>query len=185
MKNKLAHLLFFLGLLISHSSYAIDATKYAHREQRIGYWSLLEFLMPNQIIYRLATASINEKDINIVFDLVPSKDCIPSPAIMVLKLKSYANKSKEGVVIMEYKLPTQREVTPELVKTVISEGDEFEFLAFSKLTAKTLLLNNGNLAIWVPENADGEVKRSGNIYFSLDGFSMAYKEAKRLCDDKK
>ena len=86
---------------------------------------------------------------------------------------------------MEYKLPTQTEATPELVKTVISEGDEFEFLEFSKLTAKTLLLDNGNLAIWVPASGDGDVKRSENMYFPLDGFSIAYKEAKRLCDDKK
>jgi hypothetical protein len=185
MKNKTVHLLFLLGLLIPHLSYAVDATNYAHREQHIGHWTLIEFFISERVVYRLSADSINEKNLNIVFDLVPSKDCISSPAIMVLKLKSYANKSKEGMVIMEYKLPTQTEATPELVKTVISEGDEFEFLEFSKLTAKTLLLDNGNLAIWVPASGDGDVKRSENMYFPLDGFSIAYKEAKRLCDDKK
>ncbi len=178
-------LIFIFLLLITQSSYAIDETEKLSQKKQIGEWIVLEFLMPNQIIYRLATTSINEKEINIVFDYIPTKDCIPSPAIMVLQSKSYANNSKEGeegVGVMEYKIPNQRQSTQEIVKTVVSEGHKF--LAFSQLTAKSLLVNNRSLAIWVPASGDGEVKRSGNIYFSLDGFTMAYKEAKRLCDDQ-
>ena len=86
---------------------------------------------------------------------------------------------------MEYKLPNQKGITSELVKTTMTEGDEFEFLEFTKLTVKKLLLIKGNLTIWIPASGDGDVKRSGNMYFSLDGFSTAYKEAKRSCDVNK
>ena len=74
-----------------------------------------------------------------------------------------------------------------MVKTEMSEGDTFAFFPFEKLTVKTLLQSKdkGKLAIWIPASGDGIVKKSGNIYFSLEGFSLAYREAKRLCEDSK
>jgi hypothetical protein len=67
----------------------------------------------------------------------------------------------------------------------MSEDDTFAFFIFKKLTAKTLLQSKdkGKLAIWIPPSGDGVIKKSGNIYFSLEGFSLAYKEAKRLCEN--
>ncbi|MSP27015.1 MAG: hypothetical protein EXR80_00815 [Methylococcales bacterium] len=180
--------LFFISALwIINPAYAIDATNNITKNIQIGQWQVVEVAGSEKIMYRMSSNSINTPDTNIVFDFVPSKDCSSSvTATMIINLKSDYDTLNSGMVFFAYKLPNQKE-TIELVKTVMSEGDSFAFFPFEKVTVKTLLPSKekGKLAIWVHPSGNGVVKKSGNIYFSLEGFSLAYKEAKSLCNDNR
>jgi hypothetical protein len=171
------------ALTVACAGHAVDFTNKMTEIKKSGHWQVVEFAGANQLMYRLATTSINNNNINLVFDFLPSKDCLPSPAVMIIEFDSYKKVFDEGLTLMEYKLPREKGQTIELIKTVMSEGDKFAFFPFEKLTAKRVSQANdkGKLAIWVPKGY--EVKRSENMYFSLDGFTLAYKEAKKLCSD--
>jgi hypothetical protein len=179
-------LIFILLFCTTNSSYAFDATNSVTEISQSAHWRVIEFAATAQLIYRLSSTSINDARQVIVFDFVPAKDCVPTPAVMVSSLKSYNNNFDEGMLPLAYKLPNQ-EQSMEMVKTVMSKGDTFAFFSFEQLKAPKLLnaKDRGKLAIWIPASGDGTVKRSGNIYFSLEGFSPAYLGAKRLCDDSK
>ena len=84
---------------------------------------------------------------------------------------------------MEYKFPKERKQTSEAVKSEMSKGDRFAFIQFKKLTTQRFYGagDKGKLAIWVPGGRD--FPRSGNMYFSLDGFMSAYNKAKESCDE--
>jgi hypothetical protein len=183
---QLLFLLFTLSLWIAQPAYAVDATDSVTEISQSGHWQVTEFAGAKQLIYRLSTSSINTKREHIVFDFVPSKNCLPTPAVMIVNLDSYNEVFNAGLLPVAYKLPSQKQAT-ELVKTDMSEGDTFAFFSFKKFTVKTLLQSGdrGKVAVWIPASGDGTVKKSGNMYFSLDGFSLAYKEAKRLCGDNK
>lgn len=86
---------------------------------------------------------------------------------------------------MEYKLPGQKQAA-ELVDTVMQENDTYAFMSFKGLTTNKLLMSKdkGKLVVWVSPSGDGSVQRS-NTYFSLDGFSSAYKEAKKICNENR
>lgn len=179
--------LFFIFILwIINPAYAVDATDKITNNIQIGQWQVVEFAGSEQIIYRMSSDSINTPSTNIIFDFVPSIDCLSPAATMIVNFKSYNDFFNAGVSVFAYKLPNQKQ-TIEMVKTEMSEGDTFAFFPFEKLTVKTLLQSKdkGKLAIWIPASGDGIVKKSGNIYFSLEGFSLAYREAKRLCEDSK
>jgi hypothetical protein len=165
------------------TAYGVDATNNLTEIKKAGHWQVLEFAGANQLLYRLATTSINNGNTNIVFDFFPSKGCLPAPAVMIMEFDSYQKSLDEGIVIMEYSIPRDKEQTTELIKTAMSEGDKYAFFQFEKLTAKRIYQSDdkGKLAIWIPKGH--EVERSGNMYFSLDGFTLAYQEAKKLCSD--
>lgn len=172
------------ALLIATSAFAVDASKNVTEITKSGRWQVVEFAMQKQIIYRIASTSTNVEETHITFDLVPSNNCEPTPALMLSQRDSYNPNLDEGVVPFAYKLPGQNE-SVEITKTTMQRGDTFAFFQFKRLTAKTLLQSKdkGNLAIWVPASGDGAVTRSGNIYFSLNGFSKAYWKAQKLCND--
>jgi hypothetical protein len=176
--------IFILTLWIINPAYAIDATDKITKNIQIGQWQVVEFAGSEQIVYRMSSDSINTPSTNIVFDFVSSEDCLSPTATMIVNFKSYNNTFNSGAGIFAYKLHNQKEAI-EVVKSVMSESDTFAFFTFEKLTAKTLLQSKdkGKLAIWIPPSGDGVIKKSGNIYFSLEGFSLAYKEAKRLCEN--
>lgn len=104
------------------------------------------------------------------------------PALMIVNFNSYDEIFNSGVFPMAYKIPNQKEAI-EAVKTEMPLGDTKAIFFFKKLIAKKLLQSGdkGNLIVWIPPSFDGEVNGSDNIYFSLDGFSSAYKEVTRLC----
>lgn len=179
-------LIFILVFCMTNASYAVDATRSVTEINQSGHWRVIEFAAATQLIYRLSSTSINDARQVIVFDFVPAKDCVPTPAVMVSSLQSYNKTFDEGMLPLAYKLPGH-EQSMEFVKTVMSKDDTFAFFPFEQLKAPNLLnaRDRGKLAIWIPASGDGTVKRSGNIYFSLEGFSPAYLDAKRLCGDSK
>lgn len=171
-------------LWLTHPAYAVDALENVTEIRQNGHWQIIEFAGGEQLMYRLSSISINKMRKHIVFDFIPSKGCLATPAVIIENLDSYEDDLNAAVLPFAYKLPSQKQAI-ELVKTIMSEGDTFAFFPFEKLTVTALLQSGdkGKLAVWIPASGDGTVKRSGNTYFSLDGFSLAYKVAKRLCGD--
>ena len=174
--------IFVFSLWIINPAYAINVTK----NIQIGQWQVVEIAGSEEIMYTVLSKSINEPDTSISFNFVPSKDCFSIAATMMMNFKFYQDDLDSGMVFLAYKLPNQNE-TIELVKTKMLEGNPYVSFFFEKLTVKTLLQSKdkGKLAIWVHPSGDGTVKRSKNMYFSLEGFSLAYKEAERLCNDNR
>lgn len=168
------------ALNITCTAYAIDATENITEIKKSGHWQVVEFAAANQLLYRLVTTSINDENITIVFDFVPSNNCFPSPATMIINFGSYTDTFNGGVSIMEYKFPGGKKFT-EVIKTAMNEGDVFAFFPFQKLTTEKFYRasGKGKLAIWLP--MPGGQGKSGNMYFSLDGFMLAHNEAKKLC----
>lgn len=179
-------LFFIFTLWIINPAYAVDAIDKITKNIQIGQWQVVEFAGSEQIIYRMSSDSINTPGTNIVFDFIPSKDCLSPTATMIVNFKYYNDNLNAGMSIFAYKLPKQKQAI-EMVRTVMSAGDTFAFFPFEKLTVKLLLQSKdkGMLNIWIPPSGDGVIKKSGNIYFSLEGFSLAYKKANRLCEDSK
>lgn len=169
-------------VLAVHPAFAVDATDRATEIRKIGSWNIIEFAGAEQIIYRLSADSIDGAPTHIVFDIVPSNDCTPIPAVMIMKFASYDPVFNEGSVPFAYKAPGEKEAW-ELTKSAMSEGDLFAFFSFEELTVSLLRRSRdkGKLAVWIPPSGDGTIKRSGNIYFPLEGFSEASNKAIRLC----
>jgi hypothetical protein len=167
----------------SSNVYAVDATSSATKILTFDKWKIIEFAAQRQIFYRVSSDSTNFPDQHIVFDFVPSNKCLPTPALMIVRRDSYNPDLDDGRVILAYKLPGQPEVS-ELTRTVMQRGDTFAFFQFTELSAAKLAApkSEGSLAIWVPPSFDGVVKRSSNIYFSLDGSRGAINKAKALCN---
>lgn len=183
MKRILAALL--MALFFYCSAYAFNAGDSVTGQKKIGDWKVIEFSGPRQIIYRISTDSINHENTHLVFDFVPSDNCAPRPAIMIMKNETNHEPLPEGMPFpLSYKIPHQDEST-EWVR--VSEDDNFSFYPFLELTAKKILQtkDKGKFAIWIPGNADGTVKTSDKIYFSLIGFSTSYQTAFTMCTDNK
>ena len=175
-----------LSAALTMNVYAVDATSSATKTLTMGKWRVTEFAAPTQIVYRVSSDSINFPDQHVVFDFIPSRQCVPMPAVMIIKRGAYNPDLDDGRVILVHKLPTQAEVS-ELTKTAMQRGDTFAFFQFNELTATKLAASNdkGNLAIWVPASFDGTVKRSSNIYFSLEGSYGAIEKARVLCSSNR
>ncbi|MDR3581571.1 MAG: hypothetical protein P4L44_16540 [Oryzomonas sp.] len=165
------------------SAFALDASSYITNVERSGSWSVIELAFSKQIIYRIGSDSISEPSAHIVFDFAPLSNCKPTPADLILNFGFYDDVMNNGELPFEYKLPSQKHVI-ELVHSAMSPKDSFAFFTFKSLTVKNMLLSKdkGKLAVSVLPSGDGRVKKS-NIYFDLDGFSLAYKKARELCRD--
>lgn len=150
-----------------------------------GDWQIIEFAAKTQLTYRISAESKNAGKTYIVFDFIPVNKCEPTPAVMIVQ-QAYNPYLKDGFIPLDYKIHGQKKGV-DLAKTVMEHGDPFAFYQFHNLTAKWLLSphDRGNLAIWIPASGDGSIKRSDNIYFSLDGYSAAYKKASQLCNDNR
>lgn len=186
MRKTLLIILFFSITVTSNTATATDATGIMRIVGKSGGWKVIEFTAPTQLLFRVAATSVNFPGDNMVFDFSPNRKCEPSPALMVYKLDSYNPALDNGYIPLNYKLPGQDE-SAELVHTQMQRGDGFAFFPFKSLTANLLLhsASKGTLAIWVPGSGDGSVQRSNNIYFPLDGFSIAYKKAIEFCNSNR
>lgn len=162
---------------------AVDLTNNISEIKNIGDWQLVEVIGGNQVGYRVATTSILKPNITLVFDFLPSKNCLPSPIVMIINFDSYTQSLDQGLVILEYKFPKEKLSTVEAVNTMMSIGDRFAFFPFKTLTIDkfTNAHDKGKLAIWVSKGNDYE--KSGSMFFSLDGFTSAYKKAKKSCEE--
>lgn len=169
-------------IFFSSYSLALDGKNSVTNFSKEGDWLVTEFAMKTQILYRVSSTAINANQSNIVFDYVPSKNCKPDPAVLINEHKKYIPDLDHGMAALAYKITGQSE-SMEITKTVMQKNDRFAFFQFQKLTVDSLLSSNdeGKLAIWVPASFDGTVKRSSNIYFSLDGLSKANQMAVILC----
>lgn len=181
--NYIRLMILVCALLTTPIAKAFDYTDRISDIKEFGHWQVVEFAGPGQIGYRLATTSIIHPNIHIAFDFLPSKNCLSAPAIMIIKYDSYIESLDDGLVILTYKFPKEKKQTTEFVKTEMSKRDSFAFLLFQKLTTKKFYRagDKGKLAIWVP--GVYYFAPSDNMYFSLDGFMSAYKEAKKSCTD--
>jgi hypothetical protein len=161
---------------------ASDGSGAATQIQTFGRWEVIEFAGANGLIYRISSDSINHKTTNIVFDVATETGCTESPAVMISKMKSYSPPLNGGKVTMTYRMPGQADQT-DLTKTAMQKGDLFAFFQFSSLSAENLQRSppEGNLAIWIPGSGDGAIKKTPNIYFSLDGFEYARAAAVNKC----
>lgn len=172
----------FAFFFISNLTYAFDATNLASIKNTYDDWSVIEFPMPKGLIYRISTTSLVSKKEHLTFDFLPNGACQAEPAVMVQELKGYEKALDGGMLPFEFKIPNQAS-TVDIVKTQMQKGDKFVFFAFTKLDAQKLLNSSlgGRVAMWIPPSGDGTVKRSENIYFSLNGVGAAYNQARRLC----
>jgi hypothetical protein len=170
---------FFFSSLVN----AADLTNNISEIKNIGDWQLVEVVGGDQVGYRVATTSILKPNITLVFDFLPSQNCLPSPVVMIINFDSYTRSLDQGLVILEYKFPKEKSPTIEAVNTMMSHGDSFAFFPFKTLTIDKFsnALDKGKLAIWVSKGSDYE--KSGSMFFSLDGFTSAYKKAKKSCED--
>lgn len=173
-------------LSLSSQALAIDASGNVTEITRSGHWQIIEFAAQRQLIYRISSDAKNSKEKHITFDFVPARKCEPTPALFITRQNSYNPVLDEGFVPLAYKLPEQKE-SMEITKTAMKQGDVFAFFQFQRLTTKSLIQSGdkGHLAIWIPQSGDGTVKRSENIYFSLEGFAHAYDKARQLCNDSR
>ncbi len=179
-------LFFIFTLWAMNTAHATSWADILTNKIEIGKWQIVEFAGSEQMIYRISSNSINTPETNIAFDFFPSIDCVSPTATLIIKLKYYSDDINGGLLIYEYKLPNQKK-NIEIVKAVMSEDDTFAFFPFKELTVKNLLesKDKGKLAIWIPASGNGAVKKSNNMYFSLEGFSLAYSKAKTLCEEGK
>lgn len=184
--NVLRLLAMFGALSISNTAFAVDASGSATEIMKSGRWFLIEFAAEQQLFYRIGSQATNLESSYIAFDFVPSEKCMPAPAVMHVIMNSYAPDLADGVVLMSYKLPGQPEST-DATKTAMAPGDNVAFFQFHELTIELLQRSHdkGSVSIWVPESGDGTVKRSGNIFFSLSGFTNALNTATRRCNDNR
>jgi len=175
----------FFIFFITQTVTAVDYTDKISEQIKFKDWQVVEFLGATFPIYRLATTSINHNNTNIVFDFSPSNECIPSAAKMIQNLEMYKKDefSGDGLMMFAFKFPKQKTEIVELVKTFSEINNSFMFILFKKLTVESFkaLNDKGRLAIWVPKGF--KIKRSNNIYFSINGFTAAYNRARELCMD--
>lgn len=167
-------------------AWAVDATQSATEMVEIGRWKVIEFAAQKQLIYRVSSTAINEPNMNITFDFVPTLKCDPAAAVIVFKRDAYNPDFDDGHLPLSYKPPGQKEAT-EITKTAMRKDDVFAFFQFKKLTANLLShsRDKGRLAIWIPGSGDGEIKSSSNIYFPLEGFTQAVERARKKCNESK
>lgn len=180
-------LFFFLfTFFISPYVHAVDASSDVTEVKKFGRWTVVEFAGTKQLVYRISSESINIKNNYISFDFFPSKNCVADHAVLISELNSYVPEFDGGLLIYEYIIPGQKQGA-DLIKIEMSRGDKFAFFVFNKLSVDMMLKSKdkGKLTIWIPASGDGVVKKSGNIYFSLEGFTSSYREANRLCTDSK
>jgi hypothetical protein len=172
--------------LFAVDSFAVDATRSITEIKQNGPWQVVEFSLPRNMFYRISSESINSNRSFLTFDFKHLNDCIPDPAVIITKYSAYNEIFDNGFLQISYKLPRMKEGS-EVVKTHMSPGDDFSFFQFSSLRAETLMKLNdkGKMAVWIPGSANGVVKRSDNIYFSLTGFSKSFIEASTLCNDQR
>lgn len=171
---------------MSRSAYAVDAEDLVIADEKVGDWTLSEFAFSKQLVYRISSSSVNSNGWDITFDFAPADGCLPATAVLVVNFGSYVESLNNGLVSLSYQLPKQNEVH-EIAKTVMGNGEAFAFFSLERLTVSYLAKAkpSARLAIWIPESGDGQVKRSSNIYFSLDGFGSAYSKARKLCEANK
>ncbi len=169
-------------MLFSSYSFALDSTNSVTNFSKEGDWLITEFAMKTQIVYRVSSTAINTNQSNIVFDYLPKNNCRPDPAILINEQKKYISDLDRGMAALAYKVTGQTE-SMEITKTAMQRNDKFAFFQFQRLTIDSLISSNneGKLAIWVPASFDGTVKRSPNVYFSLNGLSRANQIAVDLC----
>ena len=179
---KLLLILFFF--CISTSSQAVDGSNFSKIIYKNGDWQIIEMTAPLKIVYRIATDSLNIQDTHLTIDLL--NQCKYDPVIMIKKFKEYSPIMSNGKLILQYKISNLLEMQ-EIVDTDMSVGDTYGFFNFKKLLAENLYSakESSRLAIWVPASGNGQVKRSENFYFSLDGFKNVYAKAKSLCSDNR
>ena len=173
-------------LLLPKIARAVDASSSATEVLQSGRWLVIEFAGAQQLIYRISSQSTNSKGSYIAFDFVPRRNCLPTSAVLSQEMRAFSSALEDGIGIMSYKPPGQSETT-EMVKTAMTEGDNTAFFQFKTLTAPLLTKSRdkGSLAIWIPGSGDGEVKRSANTYFSLEGFTRALNTAQNRCRDSR
>lgn len=168
-------------------AYATDRAGDALRRFSVGKWEVIEFVGPRELKYRIATegkSAQSDSAKHVVFDFLPSLGCEPAPALQIVDMGTYRPSLDNGWFPLSYKVPG-RKGQSELVRTRMSEGDNFAFLQFFLLEAQDLLAAKdiGHLTIWVPGSADGTVTRSKSMFFSLHGFTAAYQKASQLCKE--
>ena len=169
----------FLICYISSISYGFDGSKISRVIMEDEYWKIVEINLPSGKLYRLTTDSTNQKETHLTFDF--AKGCTAEPAVMVKNLNYYIPPLVGGLVL-EYKVEDQFQ-RQEFVSRQMSMGDKWGFFLFKELLLENLLESNekSRLAIWVPKGSDGNRKRSGNFFFSLQGLKGIYSKAKELC----
>lgn len=175
--------LFVLFLIfIPFKLMAEDGSNFSKIIYKNGDWQIVEITAPLKIIYRIATDSINIKNTHLTIDLL--NQCKYESVVMIKKFKEYSPIMTKGKLILQYKISNQLEFQ-EIVETDMSKGDTYGFFIFKNLLAENLYVakESSRLTIWVPPSGDGQVKRSQNFYFSLNGFKNVYSKAKSLCSD--
>ena len=179
--NLISLFIFFVSCFISSSSNAVDASSAAKVIYQNGSWKIVEITGNSKILYRIATDSINLKDTHLTIDFL--KQCKAEPVVMIKKFSIYNPLLNKGKLILQYRIPDLLE-NQEIVETEMSQGDTWAFFNFKNLMIEKLYIakESSRLAIWVPESGDGEVKRSANFYFSLEGFKTVYVKAKGMCE---
>lgn len=170
---------------VNNNAYAFDESDNMKIISKKANWFVIEYAAATQLIYRIGSDAANQSGMHIVFDFAVSQKCEPRPAELIVDFGKYLESLDGGKLLMQYKLPGQKQ-SIELIDTVMKKNDTYAFLSFQHLTAKKLLMSKdkGKLAVWVLPSGDGRVQRS-NIYFSLDGFTSAYKEAKKICNENR
>ena len=127
---------------------------------------------------------MNIQNTHLTIDLL--NQCKYESVIMIKKFKEYSPIMTKGKLILQYKISNHLE-NQEIVETDMSKGDTYGFFKFKNLLAENLYAakESSRLAIWVPASGDGQVKRSENFYFSLNGFKNVYSKAQSLCSDNR
>ena len=168
-------------------AHATDRTGDALRRFGVGKWEVIEFVGSRELLYRIATEGKSaQSDFanHIVFDFLPSLSCEPAPALQIVDMGTYRPSLDNGLLPLSYKVQGRKEQS-ELVRTRMSEGDNFAYFQIIHLEAPEILAakDAGHLVIWVPGSADRTVTRSKSMFFSLHGFTAAYQKASQLCKE--
>lgn len=122
-------------------AHATDRTGDALRRFSVGKWEVIEFVRPQELTYRIATegkSTQSDSAKHIVFDFLPSLGCEPAPALQIVDMGTYRPSLDNGSLPLSYKVPGRKEQS-ELVRTRMSNGDNFAFLQFFMLDAQELL----------------------------------------------
>lgn len=174
---------FFILLVLSNAVNAIDIEDRKSNVLKYEKWFVIEFTLPNAIVYRVgAQSNLPQQQENIFFDISPLRKCKPD-SITINKFIGYKQMNLSDMPFLPVKYKISGQDTKDSVSNPeISDG--FLFTPISSIDVSELLKakDKGNLSFWVQPPAESSIPIN-KMFFPLNGFSKAYAKAIEMCKE--
>lgn len=165
-------------LIVSAIATADDVSDVPHKSQSFGAWTLITFLFPKEIAYRVYQNALNSDTQTLTFDL-GSESCGTTTSQMTITLLWPGSIGGFPLLPFRYKLHG----TGDEMVAQTSESGGFVFARFgtSFPLEKLRDSHDGMLAISISPPHDHPEFAGPNLYFDTKGFKDAYMTAIKEC----